>query len=227
MKLTVVPPDRSEDIVPKISEYANTQNKVNAADFFSNHPFHIRIEQFSRNVIFTAREGERHDTKWFYERSRGQFINARARLTSAQQKKFDLEFPKSQLFSKTDLAKFEFSATGEPHLVSRGAQKNFAEFAKNIGEAWSRSDARYDELWYKRLISKAIVFRWLETEVPKQPWYEGAIAPTSSPMPWRRCSTMPMARSRRWTWTRSGGGSLFPTRFSAPSCLLPQKRTTS
>lgn len=173
MKLTVVPPDRSEDIVPKISEYANTQNKVNAADFFSNHPFHIRIEQFSRDVIFTAREGERHDTKWFYERSRGQFINARARLTVAQQKKFDLEFPKAQLFSKTDLAKFEFSAAGQPHVVSRGAQKNFAEFAKDIGEAWSTSDAKYDELWYRRLISKVIVFRWLESEVPKQFWYEG------------------------------------------------------
>jgi hypothetical protein len=173
MKLTVVPPDRSEDIVPKISEYANTQNKVNAADFFSNHPFHIRIEQFSRDIIFTAREGERHDTKWFYERSRGQFINARTRLTAAQQKKFDLEFPKAQLFSKTDLAKFEFSAAGQPHIVSRGAQKNFAEFAKDIGEAWSKSDMKYDELWYRRLIAKAIIFRKLESEVPKQSWYEG------------------------------------------------------
>lgn len=173
MKLTVVPPDRSEEIVPKISEFANTQNKVNAADFFSNHPFHIRIEQFSRDVIFTAREGERHDTKWFYERSRGQFINARGRLTTAQQKKFDLEFPKTQLFSKTDLAKFESSAAGLPHVVSRGAQKNFAEFARDVGEAWSKAAAKFDELWYRRLISKAIVFRWLETEVPKQPWYEG------------------------------------------------------
>ena len=31
-------------------------------------------------------------------------------------------------FAKTDLAKFEFLATGQPHWVSRGAQKNFAEF---------------------------------------------------------------------------------------------------
>jgi hypothetical protein len=173
MKLTVVSPDKSEEIVPKISEFANTQNKVNAADFFSNHPFHILIEQFSRKVIFTAREGKRHDTKWFYERSRGQFINARVQLTVAQQRKFDLEFPRAQLFSKTDLAKFEFSAAGQPHIVSRGAQKNFAEFAKGIGDDWTKSEARYDELWYRRLISKAIVFKWLETEVPKQPWYEG------------------------------------------------------
>ncbi len=173
MKLTVVSPAKSEEIVPKISEYANTQNKVNAADFFANHPFHIRMEQFSRDVIFTARDGERHDNKWFYERSRGQFINARPKVKGKAQASFDIEFPKAQLFSKTDLAKFEFSAAGQPHIVSRGAQKNFAEFAKEIGEAWAKSDAIYDELWFRRLISKAIVFRWLETEVPKQPWYEG------------------------------------------------------
>jgi len=173
MKLTVVPADRSEDIVPRISEFANTQNKVNAADFFSNHPFHIRMEQFSRRVIFAAREGTRHRSKWFYERSRGQFLNARIKLTPAQVKRFDLEFPKMQLFSKTDLAKFEYSATGRPDIVSRGAQKNFADFAKEIGDAWSKHEDRYDELWYRRLIAKAIIFRRLETEVPRQPWYQG------------------------------------------------------
>lgn len=173
MKLTVVPVERSEEIVPKISEFANTQNKVNAADFFSNHPFHVRIEQFSRTVMFAAREGERHDSKWFYERSRGQFINERGRRTGSDQKKFDLEYPKAQLFSKTDLAKFENSAAGQPHIVSRGAQKNFAMFAKDIGESWSKSEARHDELWYRRLIAKAIIFRRLETEIPKQPWYRG------------------------------------------------------
>lgn len=173
MKLTVVPPDRSEEIVPKISEYANTQNKVNAADFFSNHPFHIRIEKYSRNVIFTAREGERHDSKWFYERSRGQYINERGRRTGSDQRKFDLEFPKSQLFSKTDLAKYENSAAEQPHIVSRGAQKNFALFAKEIGEKWSKNESKYDELWYRRLIAKAIIFRKLENDIPKQPWYEG------------------------------------------------------
>jgi hypothetical protein len=78
-----------------------------------------------------------------------------------------------QLFSKTDLAKFENSAVGLPHIVSRGAQKNFALFAKEIGEAWSKNEAKYDELWYRRLIAKAIIFRKLEIEIPKQSWYEG------------------------------------------------------
>ena len=44
MKLSIVNTDRAQEIVPKISEYANTQNRVSAADFFSNHPFHIRTE---------------------------------------------------------------------------------------------------------------------------------------------------------------------------------------
>jgi hypothetical protein len=173
MKLTVVPPDRSEEIVPKISEFANTQNKVNAADFFSNHPFHVRMEHFSRQLIFAAREGKRHDSKWFYERSRGQYVNARSKLSPAQLKKFDLEFPKAQLFSKTDLAKFEFSASGHPDVVSKGAQKNFAEFATEIGEEWRKNETKYDELWFKRLIAKALIFRRIETEVPRQPWYGG------------------------------------------------------
>ena len=32
---------------------------------------------------------------------------------------------------------------------------------------------KFDEVWFKRLIAKAIVFRSLEVSVPKQSWYEG------------------------------------------------------
>jgi hypothetical protein len=174
MKLTIVPVDVSEEIVPNISQFANTQNKVNAADFFSNHPFHIRMEQFSRQLLAPKGDG-RLETRWFYERTRGQYLDEKARRTPAQQKKFELEFPKPQLFTKTDLAKYELSAQELPHIVSMGAQKNFAAFAKSIGEAWEKGDAKFDETWFRRLIAKAMIFRELEREVPKQKeWYPGA-----------------------------------------------------
>ena len=173
MKLTVVPPERTEEIVPKISEYANSQNKVNAADFFANHPFHQRMEEFSRRILAPAGQNEYRETKWFYERARGQYPDERGRRTEGERKRFDLEYPKSQYFTKTDLAKFENSWNGEPHIVSLGAQKNFGTFAKSIGDSWTRSDARFDETWYKRLIAKAIIFRRLEKIVPAQPWYDG------------------------------------------------------
>lgn len=175
MKLTVVPAELSEEIVPKISEYANTQNKVNAADFFSNHPFHVRMQEFSRTIIAPRAEGSRHETKWFYERARGQYLDERTKRSDAQRKKFELENPKTQLFSKTDLAKFEMSAIGQPYVVATGPQKNFAKFAGIIGQDWAKSPAsaaKYDEVWFKRLIAKGIIYNFLWNNIPKQPWFE-------------------------------------------------------
>lgn len=40
MKLTIVSPEEANELVPYISRYANSQNKVSEADLFSNHPFH-------------------------------------------------------------------------------------------------------------------------------------------------------------------------------------------
>ena len=173
MKLSIVPPERAEDVVPKISEYANSQNKVNAADFFSNHPFHVRMEGFSRRVLAPAGSDEYRESKWFYERARGQYPDERSRRTDSERRRFDLEYPRKQFFTKTDLAKFENSWAEKPDKVSQGAQKNFAEFAKIIGDRWKKSDAEFGEIWFKRLIAKGIIFKALERLVPAQPWYEG------------------------------------------------------
>ncbi|WP_306751531.1 AIPR family protein [Paracoccus actinidiae] len=173
MKLNVVPQVLAATVVPLISEFANSQNKVNAADFFANHPFHIRIEELSRKLLAPAGSEGYRETKWFYERARGQFADERSKKTPAQRSKWDAEFPKSQFFTKTDLAKFENSWNGRPHDVSKGAQKNFAEFAKVIEKVWVRSGARVDEVWFRHLIAKAIIFRRLEKLVSAQEWYEG------------------------------------------------------
>ena len=172
MKLTIVPREQSEQVVPRISEYANSQNKVNAADFFANHPFHIRTEELSRKVLARGEDGYR-DTKWFYERARGQYADERGRRTIAERKRFDAEFPRSQFLTKTDLAKFENTWACLPHIVSLGAQKNFAEFAKQIGKRWGNEGAAFDELWFKRMIAKAIIFRATEKLVSGAEWYEG------------------------------------------------------
>ena len=94
MKLSIVEPERAQEIVPKISEYANSQNRVNAADFFSNHPFHVRIEEFSRRLYAPSKDGSFRESKWFYERARGQYQDARAHLSQAARRRFDLEYPK-------------------------------------------------------------------------------------------------------------------------------------
>ncbi|MDO8586696.1 MAG: AIPR family protein [Armatimonadota bacterium] len=173
MKLSIIEPSRTEEVVPKISEYANSQNRVSAADFFSNHPFHIRMAEFSRRMFAPSPDGTFRESKWFYERARGQYQDARSKLTPAQIRKFDLEYPKPQVFSKTDLAKFLNSWDGHPNTVSKGAQKNFAHFAQAIGKEWLKQPDAFNEMFFRHAISKAIIFREVEKLVTEQPWYQG------------------------------------------------------
>ena len=173
MKLSVVDPERANKLVPRISEFANSQNRVSAADFFANHPFHVRMEEFSRRIYAPSPDGTFRESKWFYERARGQYSDARGGLTQAQRKKFDLENPRRQLFTKTDLAKFVAVWEETPHEVSLGAQKNFAAFARRIGQQWKTAPDDFNETWYRESVAKAIVFRATERLVTEQPWYQG------------------------------------------------------
>ena len=173
MKLSVVDPERANRLVPKISEFANSQNRVSAADFFANHPFHVRMEEFSRRIYAPSPDGTFRESKWFYERARGQYADARGGLTQAQRKKFDLENPRRQLFTKTDLAKFVNVWEERPHEVSLGAQKNFAAFAGRVGQRWKAASDDFNEGWYRESVGKAIVFKATERIVTDQPWYAG------------------------------------------------------
>lgn len=179
VKLSVIDVEDVEEVVPRISEYSNTQNRVNAADFFSNHPFHLRIEEFSRRVWAPSPEGSIQQTHWFYERTRGQFANLQANLTKTQKKKFLAQNPRSQMFTKTDLAKFVLSFDECPNEVSLGAQKAFAGtprtkgFVGRISKEWERDEKQFNEIWFKRLIAEAIFFREVDKLVYKQSWYGG------------------------------------------------------
>jgi AIPR protein len=155
-KLTVVDHDRIDEIVPLISRYANNQNKVSEADFSANDPFHIRVEELSRTIWAPAVDGTQRQTRWFYERARGQYADAKNReSTPAKQKAFTLSHPNVQKFTKTDLAKFEHTWDQLPHIVSLGAQKNFAKFTVGLAE---KSRPELDKTYFTQLIAKAILF---------------------------------------------------------------------
>ena len=177
MKLSIVDAERAEKIVPDISRFANSQNRIAAADFFSNHPFHVRMEEISRRIFAPAREGQFTQSRWFYERARGQFADLRSRLTPAQRRKFDLEHPRSQLFTKTDLAKAEMTWRKRPEIVSLGAQKNFAHFAHQIGKEWDKKEAAFSEEWFRNAVTKLLVFRKTERIVSDaaSSWYTGGL----------------------------------------------------
>lgn len=173
MKLSVIDSEESELVVPRISEYANTQNRVNPADFFSNHPFHVRMADFSRRIWAPAQKGVQRETKWFYERARGQYLDAQSKLTASDVRKFKAENPKPQMFSKTDLAKFENVFDDHPKWVNQGSQKNFSHYATRIGKEWEKFSDDFNELYFRRAIARGILFRSTEKLVSQQAWYNG------------------------------------------------------
>ncbi|MFZ6749599.1 AIPR family protein [Undibacterium sp. Ren11W] len=173
MKLSVLPPDKAGELIPEIARYANSQNKVSDADFFANHPYHIRLEEFSRRIFATPAGGAQHGTHWFYERARGQYANEQTKLTPAQKRQFELQNPKSQLLTKTDIAKLENTWRGMPNKVSMGAQKNFMLFADLIAKCWNEDEKQFNEDYFRNLAALAILFRRTELLVKQQAWYQG------------------------------------------------------
>lgn len=159
-KLTIVDQEQVDAIVPLISRYANNQNKVSDADFSANDPFHIKVEELSRTIWAPAVDGTQRQTRWFYERARGQYLDAKNReLSAAKQKQFTNTHPPNQKFTKTDLAKYENTWDQLPHFVSLGAQKNFSKFTDRLAE---RGGFEVDEDFFKRLIAKAVLFKRAE-----------------------------------------------------------------
>jgi len=174
MKLSVVNHDKAKEMIPTISRSANSQNKVDEADFFSNHPYHVRLEEYSRRVLAPPVDGNQYQTAWFYERARGQYVQEQMKLSRGERKRFQLKNPKAQLLKKVDVAKFMNSYEQRPHIVSRGAQFNMRNFAELVSKQWdpSTQNANFNEFYWKKLIALAILFKQTEKIVSAQGWYQ-------------------------------------------------------
>jgi len=134
VKLTVLSdPQTVTEIVPLISKYANSQNKVNGADLSASGKFHRQLESLSRTVWTPPTSGMDRGTHWYYERARGSYLDDKARQgTPARQRDWAENNPPERKFTKTDLAKYEHAWNGLPHLVCKGAEKCFMAFAESL-----------------------------------------------------------------------------------------------
>jgi hypothetical protein len=157
-KITIVAAEQVDELVPAISRFANTQNKVNEADLSANHPFHVRLQQLSET---TWTPGERD--RWFYERARGQYDVARNRdsATQAKRKEFDRRIPREQRFDKVMLARYSNCWDQLPHVASLGGQKNFAYFMDLLCRRRG-ADFVPDVGYFKDLVAKAILHKRAE-----------------------------------------------------------------
>ena len=172
MKLVVIDSEKAEEVVQSIARFANSQNPVNEADFFANSPFHRQIEEFSSRLLAPSKEGQQYQTRWFYERARGQYVNEKSKRAGAELRKFEMSNPRNQVITKTDLAKYLHSWNELPHLVSQGAQANFLKFAKETSAKWESDRSSINEQYFKEIVAIALLFNLLRASVMSQSWYE-------------------------------------------------------
>ncbi|MDR2915537.1 MAG: AIPR family protein [Tannerella sp.] len=163
-------PEQYSDIVSRISRYANTQNKVNDADFSANNPALIAIEKLSRYILSPVTVQNNMQTCWFFERARGQYKTLRGRegFTKSRQSAFDRKYPKNQVFTKVELAKY-INAYQEvwdgrklvisPNIVVRGNEKNYARFINNN---LPDNIKKINNVYFEDAIAKCILFKEAE-----------------------------------------------------------------
>ncbi len=174
MKLSIVKAkDKQNEFVSKVSEYANTQNKVNKSDFFSNSPFHKEMKNYSQRLWVSIVKGSQRRTHWFYERARGEYLNEQLYLTKAQKDQFLLENPKHQFQDKTFLSKSEVSWMQRPDVVSRGAQYSFSYFADNVTQRLETESLSVSENYFKDVVARVILFKEVEKLISNAAWYNG------------------------------------------------------
>jgi AIPR protein len=158
-KLTVITTadndtDGFVELVRSISKFANSQNAVKDDDLEANQPWHVAFEKLSRSVWAPDAQSQ-----WYYERSRGSYATAKMRTATTRARKLEFErrWPRSQLVTKTDLAKCWNAWAQQPESVSLGGQKNFKQFMASLDDQVRRPSL--DETEYKRAVGRVILFR--------------------------------------------------------------------
>lgn len=110
--------------------------------------------------------------KWFYERARGQYSTHLRPMSVSKQNKFIAEYPKNQVFTKTDMAKYENTWRMRPHEVKKGAQANLKLLGQVILKEFEADEETFGAAYYNDLVAKMILFRTADYEIPRSDWYK-------------------------------------------------------
>lgn len=147
--------ENKEELISKIAEYANTQNKISQSDLNSNEKYHIELEKLSRTCCVPTKINGKELRKWFYERLRGQYrLNKDRALNEAA---FFAEFPNENVFDKMDLAKAVMMWEQEPYTTAGGKEKCFSVF--NLRIKANEGQFKVDDGYYKKLVALVIFYR--------------------------------------------------------------------
>ncbi len=159
MKLTVIKDEeRKNEIVPFISRYANSQNKVSELDLTSNNAYLIKLEELSRTTYAIDPENSNNQTIWFFERVKGQYKESlNKEPTKSKQKAFKVKYPSSQKILKSEVAKYMNIYKRIPHHVSKGAQKSYNFYLREAEKEFKKK--KPGRVVWEDIVANALLFK--------------------------------------------------------------------
>ncbi|MCG9970727.1 AIPR family protein [Christiangramia crocea] len=164
MKLTVIKDeDKKNETVPFISRYANSQNKVSELDLTSNNPLLQRFEELSRTTYALDPEDSNKQTIWFFERVKGQYREAMNKEpTKSKKTAFKLKYPRNQVILKSQIARNMNIWKQLPHHVSKGGQKNYNFFLKDVEAEFSKKK-KPGSIYWQDIVANTILYNTANT----------------------------------------------------------------
>ena len=154
MKVSVVKDkEKYDDIVKDISRSANSQTGIKPSDFDSGEEFLIKLEKLSKEEFTPV-----SNTKWFFERMRGQYTDIRGTLNKIEEDRFKKEFPKRNLLTKIDVAKVMVIWDMKPHIACNSREKCFASYMSGLRKNQEKIGSAY---WHK-VVSLSILYKNIE-----------------------------------------------------------------
>ena len=132
MKLIVLR-ENVKEIMGDITRYSNSQKAITMADYSTNNPFNLKMQELSRTHYAPDIHNNGNVTLWYYERVKGQYdADLRNCPSTAARKNFMMVRPIPKRFKKELLAKVWQGWNQFPYSVCLGDQGNYKRFIDDI-----------------------------------------------------------------------------------------------
>ena len=142
--------------------------RLTSSPIAHSHPY----PKLSRRILTPPRPGSTFQSKWFYERTRGQYSSEKSKLGKRAQDQFVATYPKSQVIKEEDAAEYIMSWERAPHKVSAGAQKNCTASADKVAKEWESSSDSFNDSYFKGSCRAGDPLQYDRRSIAEQSRYE-------------------------------------------------------
>ena len=168
--IVIIKNNSYEDSVKMRTEYSGIADYTKASEFYLNSTFQEDFKKYSSALSAPLVGNLQMPNYWFYESVTGEYLASRVNLTFAEQRQFDLENPKEQMFTIFDLARNELAWLQEPFIAIDYPTLGKSIFAHYLADTLEKNKLAINELYFKRSVAKLILRKYIQDVLLKNDW---------------------------------------------------------